>query len=299
MGSELDELRKRVRRLERDLEESMSGNLVSHAERVVFATYGDKVSVAAKGKDLNKFGVNRVVGSSFETVAQFQGTESNETFVTTNLIDSISSSAAGDTGLVLVVEGHTVDGSGNLTFVVQDATLDGSDARTKVALGTPLARASRIYVKASGSFGSPQSAPSGTVYVYDDSGGVSSGVPTVAAGTKVLLAAGETQTQKCSTSISSSDYWFVSYLSAVVGDTGAASVGYITVQLQTRDVANGGVWRPKGRNLVLVPGQQGRTIYFDPYLIVPKNHDIRVVAKTDTNTADVEAEVGGYLASVV
>lgn len=68
--------------------------LVVLAEREVFASYSDTVSVMAKGKSLNKHGINRAVGNSWETVAEMQGSTSEETYVSTNLIDSIVSDAA-------------------------------------------------------------------------------------------------------------------------------------------------------------------------------------------------------------
>lgn len=66
-----------------------------------------------------------------------------------------------------------------------------------------------------------------------------------------------------------------------------------------RDVANGGVFRPLGRDYVAYKdGPQPGTVPFNPYRIVPKNHDWEILARTDTGTADVFAEAEGYLASV-
>ena len=278
----------------------MDGNEVSasadirQAERFVLSTYGDTVSVAAKGKNLNKFGTNSAVGTSFETVAQFQGTELNETFVNTNLIDSIVSSDAGDTQ-VITIEGHTIDGSGNLTFTVQNATLTG---QTEVTLATPLARATRAYVANSGVFNSTPAALAGTVYVYDNTDGIASGVPVTAAATKLLIQPGETQSQKCATSVSSTDYWFVTSFDAGIGAAGGAA-NRVQVRLEARDVVNGGAWRPVGRDLTLDVDQNGVQQDERPFIVIPKNHDVRVVAKTDTNTAAIFAEIRGYLAVIV
>lgn len=266
----------------------------------IFADYGDRVSVEQKKKSLNKFGRNNTVGTSFETVAILQGTESNETFVSTNLIDGISSSnEASDVGIIVTIEGHTIDGSGNLTFVSQDATLDGTDARTKVALTTPLARATRAFIKNSGTFNSPQATPTGAIYIYDDTGGISVGVPSNANQTKLVIAAGETQTEKCATAISQTDYWILTGFGAGIGE-GTANATEVTVRMEIRDIANGGVWRPLGRDFVVVIGQTNPSrIAHLPYRIVPKNHDWRVVAKCDSNTAPVFAEAEGFLASII
>lgn len=281
-----------------DLEADVAGD-IAQAERVVLNTYGDRVSVREKAKNLNKFGLNETVGTTFETIAQFQGTTANETYVSTNIIDSISSSdQLNDVGLTITVEGHTIDGSGNLTFVTQNATLDGTDARTKVTLTTPLARATRAYVANSGTFNSPQATPTGTIYIYDDTGGITAGVPNTAAATKLLIAAGETQSQKCATSVSSTDYWFIAAFDAGIGEAGGAA-NRVLVRLEIRDVANGGAWRPLGRDLTLDIDQNGVQQEEQPFLIVPKNHDVRVRAKVDSNTSSVFAEVRGYLAKVI
>lgn len=274
-----------------DLEASSK---IIQAQNVVLSTYGDTVSVADKQKNLNKFGANITVGDSFETVAKLQGATSNETYVSTNIIDSIVSSDATDTQ-TMVVEGHTIDVSGNLTFVTQEATLNG---QTEVTLGTPLARATRMYLNASGTFDSPQSVPSGTVSVYDNTDGITGGVPNTDAATKVLIDVGETQSEKCATSTSSTDYWFISTFVGGVGASGG-SADRVTFRIESRDVSGGGAWRPQGRTIVVKVGENASTEYLDPLLIVPKNHDIRVRAATNSNTAEVFAELRGVLAVVV
>ena len=268
---------------------------IALAEAQILAQYGDIVSVSSKKKSLNKFGANVTVGTSFETVAQLQGTTANETFVTTNLIDGISSSSALDTTQTIVIEGNTVDGSGNLTFVVQDAVLAG---QTEVTLTTPLARANRMYVKASGTFGTDPAALVGTVYVYDNTDGISAGAPSTAAATKVLILAGGTQSEKCATAISSTDYWLIDYFGAGVGAAGG-SAGRVLFRPEIRDVANGGAWLPLFSEIVVSVDQNGSGVSIFPYLVVPKNHDFRVRGRTNANTAEVFAEVSGYLAGVI
>jgi len=267
---------------------------VAQAERVVFTTYGDAVSVFEKGKNLSKFGTNSTVGTTFETVAQFQGTTPNETLVSTNIIDSIVSSSTSDTTQTIRIEGHTIDGSGNLTFVVQTADLTG---QTEVTLATPLARCTRLSVSPSGVFNTTPAALVGIVSVYDNTGGIASGVPSTAAATKCLIEAGETQSQKCATSVSATDYWFITTVDAGIGSSGG-SANRVLVRVEIKDVFNGGVWLPLGRDLTLDIDQNGVDQKEDPLLIIPKNHDVRVVAKTDANTAAVFAELRGYLASI-
>ena len=263
-----------------------------HALAEIETSYGDVVRY--KGKSLNKFGSNQDVGTSRETVAQFQGATANEAFVTTNIIDSISSSSASDTTQTVVIEGHTIDEVGNLTFVSQEAIIAG---QTKVTLTTPMARANRMYVKSSGTFGTTPAALVGTVYCYDDTDGISAGVPVTAAATKVLIIAGKTQSEKAATSISSKDYWIITRFSAVAADA-SGPTGFATVQMETRDIVNGGAWRPLGREFIVFPAAVGPTREFTPLIIVPKNHDWRVVAFCNAGSSIVEADAEGYLATI-
>lgn len=300
-------------RLNEMLKELFGGMKTTHAEQVAVSSYaaamanaaavdstvtGTGVSVVSKAKDLVKFGRNNAVGTTFETVAVFQGTTANETFVSTNLIDSIASTdQTNDVGLTITIEGHTIDASGNLTFTVQSVTLDGTDARTEVALTTPLARATRAYVANSGTFDSPQAVPTGTIYVYDNTDGQTAGVPTTAAATKLVIEAGETQSEKCATSVSYKDFWFIETISASIS-TATGPTTIITARVEIRDVFNGGVWRPMGKDFTLFDGQNGVTFDYEPLLIVPPNHDVRLRAKTDAGSSGVYGSIQGFLAIV-
>lgn len=273
---------------------------VKQAINAVFSTYGDTVSVENKKKSLNKFGKRVGIGTTFGTIMSFQGSENRLTYPSTNLVDSIISTATGDTSKTYVVEGHTIDGSGNLTFVSQDVTTDASNGQTRAAIGTPLRDVTRAYLKPSGTFNSPQTVHTGTISFYDNTDGDnSSGVPTTASAVSMRLLPGDTQSQKAATSISQSDYWFLDGISVAIEDA-SPSANFVTFRMVTRDVKNGGVFRPLGRDYVAYTDvTQPPPEPFDQYRIVPKNHDWEILAKTDTGTADVFAEAEGYLASVV
>ena len=277
------------------IEEIMAGTEIAQAERVVLSTYGDTVSVEAKAKNLNKFGTNITVGTTYETVAQFQGTTANETFVTTNLIDSVVSSSVSDTTQTVTIEGHTIDVDGNLTFVVQDTVLNG---QTEVTLTTPLARATRMVVKDTGTFGTSPAALVGTVYVYDNTDGIAAGVPVTAAATKVLLDINTTQSNKCAAATSSTDYWFITEYEAGLGNA-AGAANRVTFKLERRNISGGGPWVPVGREITVNVGQNGVRFDFIPLAIIPPNNDVRVVARTDASTAEVFAEIQGYLALIL
>ena len=266
---------------------------ITRTETTVSRTYGDTVSVSANGKQLDKFGRNRAVGTAWETVAELQGTTAEETFVTTNIIDSIVSSSASDTSQTITIEGCTVSAGGALTLVTQDAALNG---QTEVTLTTPLARVNKAYIKASGTFGSPPAALVGTVYVYDNTDGITSGVPDTATATKALILPGETQANKCAAAIPSNEYWFITSFAAAIGDA-TGPTNFANVKMEIRDVENGGAWLQLGKTYTLWPDIIGVDREFCIPYIVPKNHDFRVSAQSDGGTCEIYAEAKGLLAS--
>lgn len=248
-----------------------------HAEDKVFNTYGDIVSVENKKKTLRKFGRNADIGTGFETIWRTGG---DETYATTNAIDKISSSDNGDTQSV-VIEGHTIS-SGILTFVTQTVTLVG---QTETALTTPLARCTRLYNNGTSNF-------AGTIYVYEDDT-VDAGVPQTAAKIHLTVAGGN-QSEKASTSISNNDYWFITEFTGYCFDKAAAVVEF---EIQIREV---GTTNKVFRRIYETAGTNGTPTneQFDPVIIVPKNHDVRVRAVADNATTDIGATMSGYLASV-
>jgi hypothetical protein len=250
---------------------------VQHAIDVIEGTYGDIVSVDAKKKDLFKFGKNNTLGTSQETVWLRGG---HETYPTTNAIDKFSSSDGGDDQSI-VVEGHTVDGSGNFTFVTQTVTLDG---QTETSLTTPLARATRVYNNGATDF-------AGTVYVYEDDT-VTNGVPQTSAKIHLQTEGTNNQSLKAATTISNVDYWLIGQIHAGVNKKTTASVDF---QFQIRE--KGKVFRTR------VPGSASSSgaafsATLRPFLIVPKNADFRITAVGSTTNVSVEAWANGPLASV-
>lgn len=264
----------------------------------IYATTGDIVSIAKKRKSLTKFGRTLNADNGVRTtVAEFQDAVVNETFVSTNIIDSAVSTSGSDTG-VITVEGHTIDGSGNLTFVVQDVTLLGQSEAT---LTTPLARATRAYVK-NGTFASPASTLVGDVAIYDNTGvTLSAGKADVDAAVKLMIRGtlGYNQSQKSATSISSQDYFIITAVNFGI-TSGSPSGVAAEFDLEYRDVANGGVWRPMGLEVGLtLPGQSFARLSLDVPRWIGKNSDIRSIAVADTNDTQVNARFSGYLASVL
>ena len=276
---------------------------IQQAIREIESSYGDKVSVVKKKKSLLKYGRSEQVDNTsggWTIMTSPTGVQA-ELDLYANDIDKVTSTSASDASKILTVEGHTYS-SGDLTFVVQDVTLDATNPTTTAAtLSTPLRNITRAYLKNSGTAGSPQSDLVGTIYFWDDNGGaltISGGVPSNTAYVHMMIRAGLNQTEKASTSISSTDYWIVTgiYASMLTKSTSASA----EVTLFTRDVGNGGVWRKVVDTACSFNGTTDayRTGY--PYIIIPKNHDIKLVGYGDSVSArSVAAGIFGVLAKVV
>lgn len=252
---------------------------VRHALDVIEGSYGHIASVDQKGKTLLKFGSNDNLGTTEATVWEQGGIE---VLPTTNSIDTVSSSSGSDTGTV-VIEGHTIAANGDLIFSVQSATLSG---QTKVPLGTPLARATRIYNSGSDDF-------VGSAYVYEDDT-VSGGVPQTAAKIHLRTAGGSNQSLKCATAVSANDYWLITQMYASVKKKQAAFVDF---NIQVRE--QGGVFRTRIPAAVSSTGGAAVQFAFKPLLVVRPNSDIRLNAVSSTSGTAVEGWMNGYLCKIV
>ena len=252
-----------------------------HAEDIILSTYGDVVSIHAKQKDLLKFGRNELVGTSPATVMALPAGILNETYVTTNIITSVVSTAAGDTEEI-VVEGHTTaDGGLNFVFVSQTITLTGQTAAT---LTTPLARCSRAY-------NNNGTELTGVISVTETDT-YTAGVPDTPAGVHLQISAGKQQSNKASTTMSSTDYWIIT---SFYCDYLKKTAGFADVELQVR--LPGKVFREQ---VTAGCSDGARGVHnFLPYFICPKNSDIRLVATAGAASTPISGGIQGVLASIV
>lgn len=256
--------------------------LIQQAIDEVSSSYSDTVSVKQKKKSLHKWGENLQVGTSRATVMTLKSGVTDETLLSSNGITSFSSDSGSDTTQNLaLVEGHTISGS-NLTFSVSTpaSSLTGT---TNASLPVNLARITRARL----------SAPAvGNIYFHE--GNSTSGVSPDAE-THLIIPAGEIQSQKASTAISQSDYWFISRLSiGILEKTGS----YIKARIEIKPVASGQDWYPLTTWFVATDSSGTVVKDFSPYKIVPKNYDVRVSALANTGSVKVVAGLDGFLASV-
>ena len=261
---------------------SSSNPTTDYMEDVIFGSFGDVVSVTAKGKTLLKFGDRTDLGTGMTTLAQFGSGILNEDYQTTNSITHIASTSANDTEEVKY-EYHTVSGTGTdaqFTFGIGTVTLQG---QTKTALPVACARVSRVY-------NNDSTLLEGTVYVAQDVT-FTSGVPQTAAAIHAVISAGEQQTFKAATTISNSDYYI---LTSGLVEVGKKTNAVVDFRLEVRQV--GGVFRP----VAFATCGQGdmQTIDINPPAIVPKNADVRITAAASTTNVEAGGWFNGYLAAV-
>ena len=259
---------------------------VEHAIDVIQSTYWDIVSVDLKKKDLIKFWRNPNVWSSWRFTLRYTGQDqANETYVADNVnsISTISSSNAADTQIVRI-EGHTMTGW-NRTFVVQTATLNGQN---KVTLTTPLNRCTRVSHNDQTSVSIVWE-----VYVYQDTA-LTAWKPTDTTKIHLTMPAWVNQSQKASTSLSSTDYWIITWFSAWYLEKSGTNVA--DIQLEVREPW--GVFKPRSNPMIIQTGIESDR-RFNPYLVVPKNSDIRITAQSSATGQEITGDVEWYLAIIV
>ena len=251
------------------------------AEREIYRTFGDMVSINDKAKSLIKFGKSATLGTGRETVWTVGG---NETYVTTNVIDSISSSSVNDMEEI-AVECHTVTGTGEnqqFTFLTQTVALNG---QSRVALPIPVARVSRVYNN-NGQY------LEGVVHVYQNTP-IVAGVPTDTTKVHAQIPQGFQQSFKAATTFSNEDYYILTGGFGSVTYKQAAAVNFY---LETRQ--DGKVFR-EGAAVSANSSGGAWQIKLDPAIVIPKNSDLRITCQSGSQGAEVYASFQGYLAKVV
>ena len=277
--AEIEEIQQMFGGWQRRTYEVPDGRLVQ-AEREIQSTFGDVVSIDKKAKSLIKFGKSADLSANGTSTVWTVG--GHEVYVNDNLITHISSSSAADVYEVLL-ECHTVSGTGQdakFSFLTQTVTLQG---QTKVALPTPVARVSQV-------FNNNGVELVGRVTVYEDVA-ITAGVPNDPTKIHIDIPAGLQGSFKAATTFSDEDYYVLTggFGSVSLKQSAAADfylevreVGKVFVQRAAVSASSGGPWE----------------IDLDPAVIIPRNADVRITVETDTNNAVVFGVFKGYLAKV-
>lgn len=280
IAQEIQEIEQMFGGWQRRSYEVPDGRLVQ-AEREIQALTGDVVSIDRKAKSLIKFGKSAdLTADTLETVWTVGG---NESYVTGNTIDYISSSSASDTQTIKL-ECHTVEGTGvnsKFTFLIQEVTLNG---QTPVALDTPVARVSHAY-------NSSGTEIVGRVTVYENTT-VVGGVPSDAIKIHIDIPQGLQGSFKGATTFSDTDYYV---LTGGFGSVSKKQDANVDFYLEVREA--GGVFIQRAAVSASTGGPWD--IELDPAVIIPKNADVRITADSGTNNAIVFGVFKGYLAKVI
>ena len=231
--------------------------------REISGTYDIVASAIEKKKRLFKFGRSDDLGTSSEMVWTNGGLE---ILPTGNTIDRAVSTDAGDDA-VIGYEVHTIDGDNKATFYVRTVTVNGVTPVVIEGVG----RVSRAYV-VSGTL-------NGDFTIYE-SGNAQEHI-------QILGSLGDRQSFKCATTISDKDFGLLSGLTVSVGKKTAATVDF-TLEL----APIGGIFRPIS-GLVSVSSAGASTFQdkFDPFVIIPNNHDVRMVAVSSATATRVSARL--------
>lgn len=190
-----------------------------------------------------------------------------------------------DSGATSPATGTITATKQNKTFVVQEATLDG---QSKVVLGTPLSRVTLAFLKKQDAIEDVGLA--GDVYVYED-GSITSGVPDTDSEVHLMVTGSNDNNNslKASTSVSNNDYWIVTSIQGHLLEKAAA---FADVALDFREL--GGAWREIDKMSVDAGSEM---LTFKPYVIIPKNADVRLRSRVNANDKYVGGSIEGYLAN--
>jgi len=252
----------------------------------IYQSYGDYVRIGRKS--LRKYGSNANVSTSgdYDIVPWCDGTPLQETYLTDNTIDSLSSSSAADTNVPIYIEGMTRSGD-ELTFVTQVVNTDASDGQTRVALTTPLCDVTR-----------ERGVTAGSIYVYENTT-ISGGVPTDQSKVHGVLAAGKNSSLNAKTSIAKTNYFILtSYWASVGKAAGNAAIDITPFVAKLGDaVLDDAFVGIDPWSVSLGTSADGPRI--EPYTIIRPNSRIVLRGSASSGTIAVNAGFAGFFADIV
>lgn len=274
------------------LDAAAHGFWMHHALNQIENETNDRVSVEKRRASNRKFGRTSNADNGIKTtIMNLAGAERHETYLTSNLIDSVSSDAAGDTQ-VLVVEGCTIDANNDMAALRQEVTLTGL---TEATLATPLVRVDKVYIK-NGTFAVPAVTNVGTIYVYDNTGvTLVAGVPDDDTAVKLMILPGLGQSQKGATTVAAADYLIITGLDVSISRSTA--VANADVEIEWRE--QGGVWRSTGLEIALRSGATNAAfVHIEPYVVIPPNSDVRLVATASADNSTIRGHLDAVVAEI-
>jgi hypothetical protein len=252
---------------------SADDSRIAFALREIYQTFNDKTRVDRKS--LHKFGGNPSVGTLLEPVNSWGEFEE---YQASNIVLNMSSTDDNDSAMV-TIEYMYFDESDNLVFGSQTQTLTG---QTPIALPVAACRWTRMFTSSN---------VGGDVYIYR--GTATNGQPNNLANVHCAIPAGSNQSQKAATSIAGSNYLILTYGWA---DTIRKSSSSVEVGFRIRQIGNDFRVAPRRG----ASSDNSISYVFDPYIIIPPNSDVEVVARAESGTDNnVTAGFDGYFADII
>ena len=254
------------------------------AQDEIYNTFGHKTRTGRKS--IHKYGRNRDVGT---TEVEISLQNENENYLSSNLIDSVSSTDPTD-NQIIYYEGMTIDGpdlsfySSNGVGGVNGIQLNGQN---RVPLPTPLARHTRAR-----NIGSTNLA--GTVRFYEDTA-IVGGAPTDTSKVHNQMDPGIANNSfKAATSVVSTNYFIMLFFYGFVNrkTSASADIGLFSRQLgQVFHEEFTGFASTDSGGFIIAPPTS--------YLILPPNTDISTFATASAPNTDVAAGFGGFFADII
>lgn len=271
-------------------------NLITH---IASSSASDTMIVSIEGHtagaDVSVSGITQTTGTATATTGSAHGFAVNEwvniegageagyngivKVLSTPLTTTFTYTVA--TGTATPATGTITTNTYNKTFVVQTKTLQG---QTKVALDTPISRASRVYVSSQ----NKASNAVGDIYVAEDVT-FTAGVP--ASAVHCMIVAGGQQSKKGATTLSSSDYWLVLDFHAHNSEKTTGRLADVNLQIREP----GGVFRTV-EDLSVSAGNTVGIAFLETLIVIP-NSEIRLVAQSSANGHTIGGTIQGYLAN--
>lgn len=278
----------------RNLIDSISGNSTSDVGNVM------RIEGHTVGSDLSVSSLTQAAGTATCTTSTDHGYSTgdwvsiegaNESeyngIVQITVLSNNSFSYEVDSGATSPATGTILSTNQNKTFIVQFQVLNGQN---RVPLDTPLARLTTMRVAES----SNAQSLVGDVFGYENTS-LTGGKPTDTTKIHITVngAGGKDRSEKASTTLSSVDAWPISEFDAgYLTKTGANNAD---VELQIR--LPGGVFTSYADLVISTGGFSRKTK--SPFLLVPPNSDVRLVAIASTGAQSIEGSMNGPLATIV
>jgi hypothetical protein len=254
--------------------------VLEQAEAQIYKQFGANVSFQKAARTFRVIGARSNLGTTDAQIANLP--QAKETYLTTNDIDTVSSSSASDTAVVLTISYLTISG-GVFTPGVQTVTLNGQN---KVLLDVPCARIETV-------FNLGTVAAIGDVYIYEDDT-ITAGVPDTDALVHDRIDPLFQRNAKGSITVPDNEFCVVTNVLASVLKKQAASVDvHAEFRTPPGTVFNRGI--PLGLDTV---GTNFIHLTLDPPEILPPNSDNRFSAQSSVAGTEVSLSLRGYASAV-